>query len=202
MTVSKQCVSRVLTHQLDSSEHCSSQWHCHFTKPLGHVESGNFHHQGGFAQSSLNLALAKYLRVPFAESFEPYNETEQLLVQASQLLEGLEVGATSCADATVSGTIDDLLLKASQQLECSSEEPAQQASPMNLRRSLHNMLLQWMLQLLGKSWVPVLLSFMYVVYMCGLVIFGSQVSSFIILHVSKVTRYPITSQVFKWPNSI
>ena len=51
-------------------------------------------------------------------------------MQASQLLEGLEVGATSCTDATVSDTIDDLLLKASQ-LEHSSEEPAQQASPMN-----------------------------------------------------------------------
>ena len=47
-------------------------------------------------------------------------------MQASQFLEGLEPGATSHADAAVSGTIDDLLLKASQQLERSSEEPVQQ----------------------------------------------------------------------------
>ena len=40
----------------------------------------------------------------------------------------VEPGATSHADAAVSGTIDDLLLKASQQLEHSSEEPVQQAT--------------------------------------------------------------------------
>ena len=45
-------------------------------------------------------------------------------MQALQLLEGLEVGATSCAD---SGTIKDLLLKVYQQLEHSSDEPVQQA---------------------------------------------------------------------------
>ena len=49
-------------------------------------------------------------------------------MQVSQLLEGLEPGATSHTDAAVSGTIDDLLLKASQQLERSSEEPVQQAT--------------------------------------------------------------------------
>ena len=49
-------------------------------------------------------------------------------MQASQLLEGLEPGATSRAVAVASGTIDDLLQKASQQLECSSEEPVQQAT--------------------------------------------------------------------------
>ena len=37
-------------------------------------------------------------------------------MRTSQLLEGLEPGLTSNADAVVSGMIDDLLLKASQQL--------------------------------------------------------------------------------------
>ena len=46
-------------------------------------------------------------------------------MQASQFLEGLEPGTTSHADAVVSGTIYDLLLKA---LERSSEEPVQQAT--------------------------------------------------------------------------
>ena len=140
---------------------------------------------------------------PFAESFEPSNETEKLLVQASQL-NGSQVrqaarmprslawsticfpavgafiggtyatgyctgniggsfaatalvhvcmcGATSRTDATVSGTIDDLLN--SQQLEHSSEEPVQQAPPMNV----------------GESFAATALVH---VCMCGLVIFGS-----------------------------
>ena len=46
-------------------------------------------------------------------------------MQASQFLVGLELGATSHADAVVSGTIDNLLLMA---LERSSEEPVQQAT--------------------------------------------------------------------------
>ena len=89
-------------------------------------------------ESSFKLGVGEAFEGPFAESFEPYNEIwrNYILVQVSQLLEGLEVGVTSCADATVSGTIEDLLLKASQ-LEHSSEEPA-----MNPRRSLHNRLLR------------------------------------------------------------
>ena len=84
----------------------------------------------------LNLALAKHSRVllPRVSSLTT-KWRNYILVQVSQLLEGLEVGVKSCADAMVSGTIDDLLLKASQ-LEHSSEEPA-----MNPRRSLHNRLL-------------------------------------------------------------
>ena len=37
-----------------------------------------------------------------AESFETSDETEELLVQALQLLEGLEASVTSCVDAAVS----------------------------------------------------------------------------------------------------
>lgn len=70
---------------------------------------------------------------PFSESFDPSDETEQLLVQASQILEGLEPDATNRADrAAVSGTIDDLLLKDSQQLEHSSEESVQQAGTQEM----------------------------------------------------------------------
>ena len=56
------------------------------------------------------LGVGEAFEGPFAESFEPSDETEELLVQASQLLKGLEARATSSADAAVSGTIDDLLL--------------------------------------------------------------------------------------------
>jgi len=56
------------------------------------------------------LGVGEAFEGPFAESFEPSDETEELLVQASQLLEGLEASATRSANAAVSGTIDDLLL--------------------------------------------------------------------------------------------
>ena len=49
-------------------------------------------------------------------------------MQVSQLLEGLEPGVTSHADTTVSSTIDNLLLKASQQSERSLEKPVQQVT--------------------------------------------------------------------------
>ena len=61
------------------------------------------------------------------DALSPSDKTEELLVQALQLLEGLEAGATSHVDAAVFCTIDGLLL----QLERSSEEPAQQAILMN-----------------------------------------------------------------------
>ena len=89
-------------------------------KPSG-SHWGN-HHQGGFAHVQFKLGIGEAFKGPFAESFEPSNKTEELLVQALQLLEGLEVGATSCAD---SGTIKDLLLKVYQQLERLSDEPVQ-----------------------------------------------------------------------------
>ena len=53
-------------------------------------------------------------------------------MQASQLPEGLEGGAISRAD---SGTLDDMLPKVSQQLECSSEEPAQTLAGSSDERS-------------------------------------------------------------------
>ena len=53
----------------------------------------------------LNLALVKRSRFLLPRAFSP----EELLVQASQLLEGLESGATSHADAAVSGMINNLL---------------------------------------------------------------------------------------------
>ena len=45
---------------------------------------------------------------PFVESFEPSDETEKLLVKASQLLERLKPGATSRADAAHDLWHDDL----------------------------------------------------------------------------------------------
>ena len=148
------------------------------------------------------LGVGEAFEGPFAESFEPSDETEKLLVQASQL-DGSQVrqaarmprslarsticfpavgafiggtyatgyytgniggsfaatalvhvcmcGATSCTDATVSGTIDDF---GSQQLEHSSEEPVQQAPPINV----------------GESFAAIALVH---VCMCGFVIFGS-----------------------------
>ena len=49
-------------------------------------------------------------------------------MQASQFLEGLEPGATSHMDSVVSCMINNLLLKASQQLGHSLEEPVQQTT--------------------------------------------------------------------------
>ena len=65
---------------------------------------------GWLCPIKFKLGFGEVFKGPFAESFEPSDETEKLLVQVSQLLERLEPGATSRADATVSGTIDDLLL--------------------------------------------------------------------------------------------
>ena len=48
------------------------------------------------------LGVGKAFEGPFAGSFESSDKTEELLVQASQLLEGLEASATSSMDATVS----------------------------------------------------------------------------------------------------
>ena len=48
------------------------------------------------------LGVGKAFEGPFAESFESSDKTEELLVQASQLLEGLEASATSSMDAAVS----------------------------------------------------------------------------------------------------
>ena len=79
---------------------------------------------GWLCPIQFKLGVGEAFEGPFAESFEPSDETEELLVQALQLLEG---GSTTRVDAVVSDTIDDLLLKASQQLEHSSEEPVQQA---------------------------------------------------------------------------
>ena len=64
---------------------------------------------GWLCPIKFKLGVGKAFEGPFAESFKPSDETEKLLVQASQLLERLEPGATSRTDATVSGTIDDLL---------------------------------------------------------------------------------------------
>ena len=48
------------------------------------------------------LGIGEAFEGPFAESFETSDKTEELLVQALQLLEGLEESATSCADVAVS----------------------------------------------------------------------------------------------------
>ena len=50
----------------------------------------------------LKLGVGEAFEGPFAESFETSDETEELLVQALQLLEGLEASATSRVDAAVS----------------------------------------------------------------------------------------------------
>ena len=71
---------------------------------------------GWLCPIEFKLGVGEAFEGPFAESFEPSDETEELLVQASQLLEELEPGATSLPDAA----IDDLLLQASQQFERSS----------------------------------------------------------------------------------
>ena len=84
------------------------------------------------------LGVGEAFKGPFVENFKPSDEMEQLLVQASQHLEGLKPETTSRVDAAVSGTIDDLLgglkpettaaiddlmLQASQQFERSSVVP-------------------------------------------------------------------------------
>ena len=84
--------------------------------------------EGGLPPDPVQVGIGEAFGDSFAKSFEPSNETEQLLVQVSQLLEGLGSDATSRTVAAVSGTIADLLLKSSQQLECPSEEPVQQAT--------------------------------------------------------------------------
>ena len=59
-----------------------------------------------------------FCSIHIGEVFESSDKTKELV----------EAGATSCVDATVSGSINDLLLKTSQQLECSLEELVQQAT--------------------------------------------------------------------------
>ena len=65
--------------------------------------------------------VGEALKGPFAESFEPSDETEKLLVQASKL-DWSQVGQPAWMPRSL-----DSRQFASQQLERSSEEPVQQA---------------------------------------------------------------------------
>ena len=66
---------------------------------------------GWLCPFQFKLGVGEAFEGPFAESFEPSDKAEELLVQVLQLLEGLEPGATSRVGATVSSTINDLLLR-------------------------------------------------------------------------------------------
>ena len=113
---------------------------------MGHVEGTTAR---VLCPIQFELGVGEAFEGPFVENFEPSDEMEQLLVQASQLLEGLEPETTSRADAAVSGTIDDLLgglkpgtaatiddlmLQASQQFERSSVVPEKPVNNATMSR--------------------------------------------------------------------
>ena len=75
---------------------------------------------------------------PFAKSFEPFDETEKLLVQASQL------DWSQVRQPTQMPQSLDSRQFASQQLECSSEEPVQQATTQETLVEASQLLLWFM----------------------------------------------------------
>ena len=64
---------------------------------------------GWLCPIGFKLGVGEAFEDPFAEIFDPSEETEKLLVSSASITTRLEPGATSRMDAMVSGTVDNLL---------------------------------------------------------------------------------------------
>ena len=157
---------------IDSARNTAAEWHCHFVKPLGHVE-GTW-----LCPIQFKCGVGLVFKGLLAKSLQAFRQSRELLVQASQLLEALEPGVTSTAQTPRSLARSTI---------CCWRLPNSWSVH---RRSLCNRH--------RKTLVDTLQLLLWFMYACVLwSFFGSSVSSFIILHVN---RYPVTSQVHvsKW----